>query len=417
MCEGAVELAAAANSATGVCAAPDAGFAACAADSECAAREACRCGRCVLPLCSEQADCPPGHTCNKGRCDLTNGVGFDCPSGTALSSGLCVPTCASPADCRVGEACVGGLCDVRTCLSGTGCSAGESCHEARRAVSLGSPVALVVDGGVRIWFEARGSSASSIRSATSADGLKFTSSSNAALTATNAWEGTRVAAPSVIAADGGFLLFYEGGLNAAGIGVSWSTSGDTFVSQSTSAPLIAASAAWESGRIGGPSVVAWDGPTTIYYEAGPANARAIGVATTNNAGSFDRAGPILTATSVSSAAARGPGWSSVLEVYAPSAMRLGSAAAPGATWLWFSVRGIEKGAAIINESIGFAVAPDGVSAVATPYNPAYHRFNSYLTAMDEGEPSLIPVGENGLRLYFTSRGPNDGLGVARSFVE
>jgi hypothetical protein len=311
---------------------------------------------------------------------------------------------------------VNGLCEVRTCLSGSGCSASEICHEARRSVSLGSPALLIVDGGVRLWFEARSSSATSIRGATSLDGLSFSSPPTPALSATNAWEGTRVAAPSVVASDGGFLLYYEGG-GAAGIGVAWSATGEAFVSQSMSSPLLSPTAAWESGRIGGPSAVLWNGPTTIYYEAGPANARSIGVAVENSQGGFDRAGPVLSAASVVSAASRGPGWSSVLEVYAPSAIRLGTASAPGATWIWFSVRGIEQGAHIINESVGFAALPDGLSAVASPYNPAYHRFNSYLTAMDEGEPSLIPVGANGLRLYFTARGPNDSLGVARSFVE
>jgi hypothetical protein len=99
---------------------------------------------------------------------------------------------------------------------------------------------------------------------------------------TDAWDGVRLAEPSVISTTDGFMMYYTGydesgtariGLATSAEGVAWTKHAD---------PVLEALQGWEGGGVRGPQVVLRAGYLVMAYRAGPLGVYRAGLATSRD---------------------------------------------------------------------------------------------------------------------------------------
>lgn len=141
------------------------------------------------------------------------------------------------------------------------------------------------DGTFQIWSELRSSDGSSeilwnrmtlARGTQCRDFDVSVTPDRTVLSATAGWEAGSVGAPMVLAADGLYRMWFEGG-DYAGIGLAVSSDGVSWT-RGSAGPVLIPDQSWEAGTIGSPSVVFHDGLYRMWYDGNVRGARAIGYA-------------------------------------------------------------------------------------------------------------------------------------------
>ncbi|MFN7954343.1 MAG: hypothetical protein U0610_21635 [bacterium] len=171
------------------------------------------------------------------------------------------------------------------------------------------------DGTFQIWSELRSGDGSRIlrNQLTLLPGTQCrdfdvsVTADETALDAADAWEAGAVGAPTVLAQDGHYRMWFEGG-RYAGIGYAESNDGLHWTRRSAN-PVLVPDQRWEAGTIGSPTVVFRDGLYRMWYDGNVNAARAIGYAESSDgvtwtkrdafgrssAGGHDDVVPVLTA--------------------------------------------------------------------------------------------------------------------------
>jgi hypothetical protein len=388
----------------GFCASNDLGELACLADTDCGSREACACGRCVVPYCTDAADCDAPRTCNfaQHRCDLPCTSNFICGDVAQCIGGVCRGRCAVTADCQHGEICnAQHTCVVDECNGDSACATGQHCAIQRVPQQVLEPAPLAAGPGVVLYLDLATPSQPDVRAiwrAESTDGLHFQVVPNHAVVD----EPLSARAPAAVVANGITYLYYEQGDGEA-IRVVTSMDGITFGSAATVLP--------------GPDVHAPaaallpDGTLALYYERGDGNG--IGLATGLPQSPLTDHGIVLAPADVEVGDGT-PGtafWIHVQAVKSPHALLVApEPGTPPTLQLWFSAFGIESAPAMQfgdldpmppNYSIGYAAADPASPATLTvwPYGPVVDRVQAFLDHDDDLQPAALPRADGSWLLY------------------
>lgn len=123
------------------------------------------------------------------------------------------------------------------------------------------------------------------------DGRSFAHETSVVLEPTQAWEGGRVGAPSVLATGAARALFYEA---EGGLGLARSDDGVTF--RAASEPVLdRAAVPWAEGPLASPgAVVLPDGSYRLFFHTQSRGETVIGVARSDDGSAFEDAGIALT---------------------------------------------------------------------------------------------------------------------------
>jgi predicted GH43/DUF377 family glycosyl hydrolase len=94
-----------------------------------------------------------------------------------------------------------------------------------------------------------------------------------------AWDGLRVAEPSVVRTDDGWMMWYVGFDDDEVERIGLATSADGVTWERTDGPVLEGSADWDGGEIGGPQVVATDEGFFMVYDKAVLGEYGLGFAT------------------------------------------------------------------------------------------------------------------------------------------
>jgi peptidoglycan-associated lipoprotein len=100
----------------------------CRDDSNCAAGQTCKGGRCEAKSeCSSNADCKDNKVCKSGKCQTECSADGDCGSGMKCSDNRCVDqlSCNDNSDCKGGMSCISGRCAQPMAASSGRCEYGR----------------------------------------------------------------------------------------------------------------------------------------------------------------------------------------------------------------------------------------------------------------------------------------------------
>jgi hypothetical protein len=397
----------------GLCVKTSAADAPCLTDAACGSREACVCGRCVVPYCTAASDCGPGSSCTFAthRCDTPCAESAQCGDVAECLGGVCRGRCARDADCQHGELCDGDhVCVVAACADGSTCQAGERCQLQRtprqalepaalREPSGAEPIVLYLDLAVPSLPDQR-----AIWRAVSSDGLHFRVDPSKAVVS----DTPSARAASAVVDGGRVYLYYEVG-DGGGIAVTSAADGVHF---DPPRRLLDGSRAPHA-----PSAVHLaDGTVALYYQT----AAGLGLATGPRDGALADRGVVLTPADVEvgDGTPGTPFWTPVTRLWSPHA-RLGGPPGAPVIQLWFAAFGRESGPAQqfgsameipANASIGFAAAdpatPDRLAP--WPYGPVFDRVVGFLEHRDELSPTAVDLGDGGQLLYYLDAAPAMG---------
>jgi len=236
----------------------------------------------------------------------------------------------------------------------------------------GDPSTLEVEGYFAASDEDAGADANptSIVRVGALDGRSFDRMPVTMLTATEAWEGGTVGAPSVIADGARRRLYYSA---AGGIGLAESEDGQSFTSRD--APVIA-SVPWADGPPRSPSVVTLpNGSYRLFFEATQGGAAAIGEAKSTDGIAWDvLEEPALTHGPSGSLDASG--------VASPAATVATSAEGRKILYVYYSGKG-DDGKRSITLAARFLAEPDA------PLEKGNKSVYSPSGALEPREPSVI----------------------------
>jgi hypothetical protein len=427
----------------GLCFASDVSETPCTRDESCASREACVCGRCIVPYCEVSSDCRGGRICtfNEHRCDRACASDLDCTEAEVCFNGACRGRCLGDADCQTGEVCNSqNRCVTDDCSDDSGCQGGERCRVQRvpRLVLEATGLASDTPDGPRVTLYVEMSSDANLDNraiyrAVSEDGRFFLFEPVAPVLQ----DGGAAHAPSVLRTDAGVALYYEYGAGAE-IRVVQSTDGISF-----GEPETVLTGGTGPAAIHAPSAVQLPtGNVAVYYEIG--DGAAIDLAIGSLGAPLTAQGPVLTPDDVTDPPA-GEGasfqrWDGIETVRSPQALVVEDEGGP-ALRLWFAAYGQESGdsfqfgeimAIPPNYSIGYAAASveQPGSLIVWDYNPVLDRVESFLDHRSELGPGMVQLSDeegapdNGYLLYYvdapagTSAGPFSfgRLGVAGNGV-
>ncbi|MEB2313914.1 MAG: hypothetical protein OZ921_14810 [Sorangiineae bacterium] len=375
---------------------------ACEADLDCAPRERCSCGRCVVVACDTTGrGCAEGEVCQGGRCTTACTRDGECARDFVCRGGGCVHECATSTDCAYGELCdsLASTCRVSLCGGARGgCGSGQTCEPLEHVAEMREPFVLGSGAGERAYLTVAAGGTTVIYRARPARDLRWVADPETpVLEPGPASDLGSVGAPALLAERGGLTLYFETG----GGTIERATSSDGVSFTRDAAPvLVATPDGWEAGRVGSPSVIVYRGETYLFY-AGGAGA-GIGAARVGASGVTRLTGAPL----VSRATVEDPlFWRGVSAVGAPSAMVV-----EGAVRIFFTARGaeghdaIEQGsprAADVNDSIGLVTTRDFVSFERYPMGPVFARRTNLRAYLGEREPFLRRDGAR-TRLYFVT---------------
>lgn len=407
ICDGSVRLGAADVVPLGACVERDA--VSCTRDADCASRERCSCGRCLVPLCTLGDECPGGWMCNfaERRCDRSCREDGDCAAGELCAPGewVCRGRCASANDCQQGELCVEGRCSLRACDEDAACHGRGVCLLERLPARLREPAPLVEDDGVTLWLEQVTNAGSAIVRARSTDGMNFHLQPALPVIAPRGDDDGRAGAPTVLhLEEGGYVAVYANGRGQ----LRRASSHDGIEFFVDEEPLLSPTLAWQADRLDGPSLaLAPQGGWLLYFANGTRDA--IGLATSPDGGSFSPLPtPVLTTSDVSHVEL----WRDVDALTSPFAEAARDPDGHTFLRLFFAARGVESGPTIEfgktiepvpNFSLGAAATLDGTSLVAWPYNPVFDRIENFVVHASELEPAVITMGDRRL-LYYRGAG-------------
>ncbi len=371
----------------------------CADDGDCRSREACVCGRCTVPYCATASDCGVDRVCTFGqrRCDRACLAADDCADGEECSNGACRGRCLTSEECQTGEVCSSrNFCVTDDCAVDGECTASESCHVQRLPRLVMEPFAVAGQDGIAVvlYLEVGGAGSPTQRAiwrATSKDGVRFRFDP-----ARPVLEDAGAAhAPSLVATDSGWALYYESG-DGASIKVATSNDGVSF----GAGTIVLPGGATAASGVHAPSAVALpDGTVAVYYQRGAS----IELATGAIGGTLTARGPVLTPAqaTVAPGAPRAPFWDDVVALRSPHAALTVGPDGPSLR-LWFSGFGRESAdsqqfgmdvAIPANYSIGYAVsAPDDPSSLTPwPYGPVVDRVSAFLSHGHELGPAVVQL--------------------------
>lgn len=368
----------------------------CTSDRQCASREACVCGQCVVAYCATASDCVAGRVCtfSQHRCDVPCADVTDCAAGEECSNGTCRGRCATDDECQTGEVCSSrNFCVTDDCAADGECATGERCHVQRVPRLVTEPFAVAEAGRVILYLEVGDAALPAMRSiwrAVSTDGVRFRFEP-----ARPVLEDAGAAhAPSIVKDGATWALYYESGDGAA-VKVATSTDGTSF-----GAPRTVLTGGTGVAGIHGPSAVRLpDGAVAVYYQRGTA----IELATGPLDGNLTMRGPVLTpaAVTVAPGAPRAPFWADVTALRSPHAAITAGPAGP-ALRLWFAGFGRESAdsqqfgmevAIPPNYSIGYAAGDpaDPLALTPWPYGPVIDRVDAFLDHGHEVGPGVVQL--------------------------
>jgi len=368
----------------------------CTRDAQCGSREACVCGQCAVAYCATASDCASDRVCSfsQHRCDVACADGSDCAPGEECSNGACRGRCDTDDECQTGEVCSArNFCVTDDCATDGECATGERCHLQRVPRVVTEPFALARPGGVVLYLEVGDASQPTLRSiwrAVSSDGVRFRFDP-----AQPVLEDAGAAhAPSLVATDDGWALYYESGDGAA-VKVATSADGVNF-----GTPRVVLTGGVGIAAVHAPSAVRLpDGTVAVYYQRN----NSIELATGELDGALAPRGPVLTPAEVTIApgAPRAPFWASVTALRSPHAAVTIGPAGP-ALRLWFAGFGRESAdsrqfgmdvAIPPNYSIGYAAgdASDPGELTPWPYGPVVDRVEAFLDHGHELAPGVVQL--------------------------
>lgn len=396
VCLGNQFLGPAASSAGGFCFDRNRIEAPCTRDAQCGSREACVCGKCAVAYCATASDCAADRVCtfSQHRCDVACADASDCAPGEECSNGACRGRCLTDDECQTGEVCSSrNFCVTDDCAADGECTGGETCHVQRVPRLVTEPFAVAAAGEVVLYLEVGDGPASSLRSiwrAVSTDGVRFRFDPARAVLE----DGGAAHAPSLVAGDGGWVLYYERGDGAA-IMAATSPDGVSF-----GAPTSVLTGGTGAAAIHAPSAVRLpDGTVAVYYQRGAG----IELATGAIGGALTARGPVLTPAqaTVRPGAPRAPFWDAVTALRSPHAAVTEGPAGP-ALRLWFAGFGRESAdsqqfgmqvALPPNYSIGYAAGDPGDPGALTPwpYGPVVDRVEAFLDHGHELGPGVVQL--------------------------
>lgn len=245
---------------------------ACSSDLDCDGIERCVCGRCIVEPCAGASACSDGQVCRDKRCTTPCSSDAECDANERCNAGGCARACANDGECHHGERCdpLDSVCATRLCGDGASCGAGQSCSTVGVRGEPHEPAFASWPEGDFAFFEIDTPGGSPVRSLW-----------RARIEAPTKWVADPVepvlndaSAPSVITGGGSIELFFVIG-DGEGIGRATSSDGGrTFTTDP--APVLVPQASWEMGFVGSPSVIAAGGDRVLFYEGGPR--RGIGAA-------------------------------------------------------------------------------------------------------------------------------------------
>jgi hypothetical protein len=370
----------------------------CTDDGDCASREACVCGRCTVPYCATASDCADDRVCtfSQHRCDRACADASACSPGEECGNGTCRGRCEISAECQTGEVCSSrNFCVTDDCATDGMCMASERCHVQRVPRLVLEPFAVASADNPRVTLylevgDAVQPTERSIWRAVSNDGVKFRFDPARPVLE----DGGSAHAPSVIATDTGWALYYEAGDGAA-IKVATSPDGVNF-----DAPRLVLAGGIGATAIHAPTAVALPNRSVaVYFQRGAA----IELATGAMAAMLTGRGPVLTPAAVSVARST-PGaafWESVTALRSPHAAVTTGPDGPSLR-LWFAGFGRESAdsqqfgstvAIPANYSIGYAAGSVDDPAVLTawPYGPVVDRVAAFLEHGHEVGPAVVQL--------------------------
>jgi hypothetical protein len=399
-----------ASSADSLCVAASGQGAPCTDDSTCSGIEQCVCGQCIVEPCDTGADCAEGQVCNDNRCTTGCATDGDCASGETCSAGGCTRPCSHDADCHYGERCddLFNVCATKLCSASMPCAPGDRCQATTVSAELHEPEIAVIDGEPVAYVELRpnGPGSGTIYRA-SVDGPgQWTADPMSPLPGATMGEGQ--GAPSLLV-DGASVEMYFAIGDGKGIGHAVSSDGGhTFTPDA--APVLVPAAGWESGWIGSPSAVRFQGSTLLFYEGGPR--AGVGMARVGSSGATRAGdGPVVTPSLVASPLF----WRDVTEVGAPYAVVVGDILR-----VYFTGRGVEGSDAVHgdaaipadpNDSIGLVATSDAVTFSPYPTGPVLARITNLRAYLGEREASVRLFAGGGAEITFVS---TDASGTAES---
>ncbi|MCA9674752.1 MAG: hypothetical protein KC464_06920, partial [Myxococcales bacterium] len=208
----------------------------CVDDGGCGSREACVCGRCIVPYCASASDCAADRVCTfaSHRCDVPCFTDDQCagPGDAVCFNGVCRGRCLDDSECQTGEVCNSqSYCVTAACEDDQGCLAGERCRVQAVPRRMAEPSPLVTTSPARqvvLWLEVSDPNQvdqTAIWRAVAADGVHFAMSPASPVLEV----GTTAAAPSVVATADGYAMYLEvdGGASiqvaTSSDGIAWST--------------------------------------------------------------------------------------------------------------------------------------------------------------------------------------------------
>ena len=232
------------------------------------------------------------------------------------------------------------------------------------AAAVFDPTVLKDGVTYKMWYAGTDSSGNrGIGYATSPDGETWTKfGSNPVLTASAAWEGTRVGSPNVIKDGGTFRMWYVGrdANGVSRIGYATSPDGITWTKYGGNPVLdVGAAGSWESKYLSSPSVVQVGSTYHMWYGGFDGITSRIGHATSSGGTTWtkDAANPVLNVGN--------PGQWDWIDAYAPNVVYTN-----GSFVLWYS---------------GDALPPASQTGYATSYDGVHWT----------REAKVIPEGANG----------------------
>lgn len=406
-----------AGAGAGVCVQKGASGATCVDDASCGGIERCICGRCVVEACEGVSSCGGGRVCRGKRCTAACSDDAACASGERCVAGGCARSCSSDAACSFGERCdaLDGACSTKLCGGALSCAPSDTCELERVAGDVHEPSLATIDGAPVAFIEIRSGGAGvkgGIYRARVDAPERWTADPPEPVLSPRPDEAS-VGAPSVHARDGSPIQLYfevDGGAFVAR--ASSSDGGRAF--ERDALPVLTPAEAWEGGRVASPSVVEYNGNVYLFYEGG--QRAGLGLARVDG-GSASRLGegPVAAPKAIEDPVL----WRSITEVGSPDAVVVDGAlrlyfAARGAEG-GDAFSGDAPIPADINDSIGLLTTRDLASFEAYPTGPVFTRIANLRGYLGEREPAVV-VSASGASITFLATDASGALqsGLARA---
>ncbi len=402
----------------------------CHSDEDCQDREACVCGKCTVQYCTRADECPQGMACDftTSRCIIPCEGDCGCPGPNARCDiGVCQQMCIVDDECQSGEMCslARARCTTFACHSDEDCLSDEHCIIQQEPRVMREPTLIKDDTGTyHMWLEMDQGSQERrvIFRASSRDGLSWSMDPPAPVLESDAQDGYRVGAPSVLRTASGYVMFFEVG-DGRGFGRAQSTDGRNWSRDSNLVlePLP------DETAIHAPSVVpkpSGDG-LLLYYQVGDGSAIRVVESSDLEGRTFltSQRRTVIMPGEISTGM-----WRDVSVVKSPYAI-LAERGSQKVIYLWYSAYGYESGRATAldgsvsqiaaNYSIGMASSLDGYIFTHHPNNPVFDRVtpNTFVTHVSELGPAVLMMKDGSYLLLYTDSDIEGtveyGLGVAR----